>query len=387
MKGMPAWRLPLTIWIVAVVLHVVGDTWYSLVFGSSINIPIFILVFLSFSTVGALITAHYPRHPVGWIYTAIGLNFGLNNLLNAYADRALTNAAGWPGGVLALWFGWLWDINLMLLGTFLLLYFPTGRLPSARWKHVAGLTWLGIGFHLVAVAFTPGQMQDYAVDNPIGITSAKGVLSLADTIGLIVVAVCMLLSILSVVLRFRHSLQIERLQIKWFAFSASLLPIFVVLANIYSTRLNNYAFAAVIALLPTSTCLAILRYRLYDIDRIINKTLVYGSLTAILVGADVLLVIGLEHLLEPVASGSSLIVAGSTLAVAALVRPLRSRVQTTVDRRFYRHKYDAARTLEAFSLRLRDQTNMAALATELGSVVHETMQPTHVSLWFKEHRS
>jgi hypothetical protein len=384
MTGMPAWRLAFGLLFLSIVLHVVGDTWYALRFGSGFNAIPFMIVYLSFSTVGSLIIAHYPRHPVGWIFCVIGLNFGLNNLLNCYADVALAASSGWPGGAVAAWFGWLWDINLFLLGTFLLLFFPTGRVPSPRWTFVAWLTGIAIAVVWVSEAFAPGPMMDYTTNNPFGISAAKDILSAADTIGLLVIVLCAFLSVISVVVRFRHSHSIERQQIKWFAFAASLQVPYVILIFTVTLPASDFVFALLVASLPATAGLAILRYRLYDIDRIINKTLVYGSLSAILVGADLLLVLGLEHLLNPIASGSDLIVAGSTLAVAALVRPLRSRIQTVVDRRFYRRKYDAARTLEAFSSRLRDQTDLAALATELGTVVQETMQPTQVSLWLRD---
>jgi hypothetical protein len=156
-----------------------------------------------------------------------------------------------------------------------------------------------------------------------------------------------------------------------------------VAANVGSV-VTDYGFAIVISLTPASVGLAILRYRLYEIDRIINRTLVYSLLTAILAGADLLLITTIEHLFQPIASGSDLVVAGSTLAVAAFVQPLRSRIQSTVDRRFYRHKYDATRTLEVFSTRLRDEIDLETLRLELGAVVQETMQPAHVSLWLRK---
>jgi hypothetical protein len=187
-----------------------------------------------------------------------------------------------------------------------------------------------------------------------------------------------------VVVRFRHALQIERHQIKWFAFAVSLLLPYRIFASQVESAPTDYGFALVIALTPASVGLAILRYRLYEIDRIINRTLVYSLLSAILVGADLLLIATIEQLFQPIASGSDLVVAGSTLAVAAFIQPLRRRIQSTVDRRFYRHKYDATRTLEAFSARLRDEIDLATLTTELQATVIETMQPEHVSLWLRD---
>jgi hypothetical protein len=379
-------RLAWGVWLLGFVLNVAGGAWYAVGVkdGFTPFAVVITLVYLAFLTVGVLIMANLPRHPVGWIFCVIGINFGLNNLLNSYAERAIKSPNGLPGGAIAAWFGWLWIINLFLLGTYLLQFFPTGRLPSPRWRPLAWLTGIGIFMVWFAEYFAPGQLPDFERDNPFGIAAAKGVLAVADVIGLALTALCALLSVASVVVRFRHAHQIERQQIKWFVFAVSLLlPYMFVAANVGSV-VTDYGFAIVISLTPASVGLAILRYRLYEIDRIINRTLVYSLLTAILAGADLLLITTIEHLFQPIASGSDLVVAGSTLAVAAFVQPLRSRIQSTVDRRFYRHKYDATRTLEVFSTRLRDEIDLETLRLELGAVVQETMQPAHVSLWLRK---
>jgi hypothetical protein len=379
-------RLAWGVWLLGFVLNVAGGAWYAVGVkdGFTPFAVVITLVYLAFLTVGVLIMANLPRHPVGWIFCVIGINFGLNNLLNSYAERAIKSPNGLPGGAIAAWFGWLWITNLFLLGTYLLQFFPTGRLPSPRWRPLAWLTGIGIFMVWFAEYFAPGQLPDFERDNPFGIAAAKGVLAVADVIGLALTALCALLSVASVVVRFRHAHQIERQQIKWFVFAVSLLlPYMFVAANVGSV-VTDYGFAIVISLTPASVGLAILRYRLYEIDRIINRTLVYSLLTAILAGADLLLITTIEHLFQPIASGSDLVVAGSTLAVAAFVQPLRSRIQSTVDRRFYRHKYDATRTLEVFSTRLRDEIDLETLRLELGAVVQETMQPAHVSLWLRK---
>jgi hypothetical protein len=371
------------LWFLGFVLNVVGSIWYAVGVkdGFSPFAVVITLVYLAFLTVGVLILANLPRHPIGWIFCAIGINFGLNNLLNSYAQRAIDSPNGLPGGAIAAWFGWLWIINLYLLGTYLLQFFPTGRLPSPRWRPLAWLTGIGIFLTWFAEYFAPGQLPDFERENPFGIAAAKELLAVVDVIGLALTAVCALLSVVSVVVRFRHARQIERQQIKWFVFSVSLLLPYMIFASQFESGVTDYGFAVVISLTPASVGLAILRYRLFEIDRLINRTLVYSLLTAILVGADLLLIVIIEHLFEPITSGSDLVVAGSTLAVAACIRPLRSRIQRIVDRRFYRHKYDAARTLEAFSNRLRDEIDLDALLAELAAVVQETMQPAQVSVW------
>jgi hypothetical protein len=374
------------LWLLGFVLNVAGGAWYAgaVKDGFSPFTVVITLVYLSFLTVGVLIMAHIPRHPIGWIFCVIGINFGLNNLLNSYAERAIDSPNGLPGGAIAAWFGWLWIINLFLLGTYLLQFFPTGRLPSPRWRPLAWLTGVGIFIVWFAEYFAPGQLPDFERENPFGIAAARDLLAVADVIGLVLTALCALLSVASVVVRFRHAQQIERQQIKWFAFAVSLLLPYMIFASQVELAPTDYGFALVIALTPASVGLAILRYRLYEIDRIINRTLVYSLLSAILVGADLLLIATIEQLFQPIASGSDLVVAGSTLAVAAFIQPLRRRIQSTVDRRFYRHKYDATRTLEAFSARLRDEIDLATLTTELQATVIETMQPEHVSLWLRD---
>ncbi len=379
-------RLAWGLWLLGFVLNVAGGAWYAgaVKDGFSPFTVVITLVYLSFLTVGVLIMAHIPRHPIGWIFCVIGINFGLNNLLNSYAERAIDSPNGLPGGAIAAWFGWLWIINLFLLGTYLLQFFPTGRLPSPRWRPLAWLTGVGIFIVWFAEYFAPGQLPDFERENPFGIAAARDLLAVADVIGLVLTALCALLSVASVVVRFRHAQQIERQQIKWFAFAVSLLLPYMIFASQVELAPTDYGFALVIALTPASVGLAILRYRLYEIDRIINRTLVYSLLSAILVGADLLLIATIEQLFQPIASGSDLVVAGSTLAVAAFIQPLRRRIQSTVDRRFYRHKYDATRTLEAFSARLRDEIDLATLTTELQATVIETMQPEHVSLWLRD---
>ncbi len=360
---------------------------------------------LSMSTVGTMIVSRRPENAIGRLFAVEGIGSLIVAVGGEYAAYSLSTSPGsLPLGGIAAWIanlalGFVWTT----LFTFLLLLFPTGEPLSPRWRPLVWVAAAVLVVSVVAMAVRPGPLDEpfQFVLNPLGVShprpfadGTKLVSQILEPIPLFIGVV----AVVSLILRLRRSRGIERQQLKWFVYSiASFIVLYIAfnsllpLLSVSQSTGDLIGTILIVALLgvglPCAVAVAILRYRLYDIDRIINKTLVYGSLTAILVGADVLLVIGLEHLLEPVASGSSLIVAGSTLAVAALVRPLRSRVQTTVDRRFYRHKYDAARTLEAFSLRLRDQTNLAELATELGSVVHETMQPTHVSLWLRNRKA
>ena len=284
------------------------------------------------------------------------------------------------------------------MGTFLLILFPDGRLPSARWRVVA---WLSAGVIVIVTlseAFRPGELAAArGVDNPYGIAVAEHMpLRLAGGMNVLLV-LCILAAATSVVLRFRRARGRERLQIKWFAYAGALVAVLLGLAMAgelvadllgaerpLGLRLVENAVSASAVGLPLAIGIAVLRHDLYEIDVVINRTLVYGVLTVILAGTYLGLVLLLQLALSPLTEGNELAVAGSTLAVAALFRPARRRIQALVDRRFYRRKYDATQTLAAFSARLREEVELDTLSAELRGVVHETMQPAHVSLWLRE---
>jgi len=294
------------------------------------------------------------------------------------------------------WVGsWFW---YPLLGTLLmlpLLLFPDGLL-SRRWRPVL---WLAIGsiVAVTALAATPttfvvgegdGTGQGMRLEGPIGLFDARQVenLPVFSVFGILVLVIT-LLGVVSLVTRFRRSHGRERLQMKWFMYAAALmfvnLAVGMAVPAFDESAASTVLFVVAIAALPLSCGVAIVRHRLYDIDLIINRTLVYGTMTAILLFAYLGLVVLLQQLLAPLTEDSDLAVAASTLAVAALFRPLRAAVQGFIDRRFYRSKYDAAATLGAFSVRLRDQVDLDSLGRELVAVVGTTMQPVHASLWLR----
>jgi hypothetical protein len=268
------------------------------------------------------------------------------------------------------------------------LLFPTGRLPSPRWRPVAVVAGMTTAALMGMTAFQPTirlQDQNYWVDNPIGLawipvpeTSAVG----GVLVGLL--AACMVAAVVSLVLRFRRSRGVERQQLKWVVYAGVLLLLTIPVGEYLPATIGDALFGLIIAFLPVAAGIAILRYRLYDIDRLINRTLVYGLLTAILgLGyAGVVLLLG--QLFGGVGGDPpSWAVAGATLSVAALFQPARRRIQAVVDRRFNRRKYDAAKTVEAFSARLRDEVDLDALSAELLAVVDQTMQPTRAWLWLR----
>jgi hypothetical protein len=268
----------------------------------------------------------------------------------------------------------------------LLMVFPTGRLPSRRWRPVAWAA--GAVFVLAALSspLLPGSPADGLRPNPIAIPALEGVLRLAyNTAGAFLFGV-ILAALVSLVVRFRRATGVERQQLKWFAYGTALL-LLLPTAGAVGARLGdtagNLLVAAIVSALPVTIGIAVLRYRLYDIDRLVNRTVVYGLLTVLLAGVYAGLVFALSQLLNPADQQSALAVAASTLVVAALFQPARRRIQGLVDRRFNRRRYDAARTVAAFSARLRDQIELGTLSTELLAVVDQTVQPVQVSLWLR----
>jgi hypothetical protein len=347
---------------------------------------------LVFGATGVLVASRLPRNPIGWIFCVLALLFEFSVCSDAYVAYGSQAGGFLPGRA---WVGWTsqWSTNALTPALIILcfLLFPTGSLPSARWR---ALVWVVVGVaavHAVTVALAPGTLVDFPIENPIGIEAAGGLRALADPSILVLVIPLMLLSVVSLFVRLRHSSGAERQQLKWFAYAAALLVSGLVVSSVLaaieaevSELVFFVIFIAPLLGIPVAMGVAILKYRLYDIDLLINRTLVYGALTAMLAlvyFGGVTLLQGVLRVLT--GQESTLAVVASTLAIAALFNPLRRRVQAFVDRRFYRRKYDAARTLEAFSTTLRDETDLEALNDHLVGVVAQTMQTSHVSLWLR----
>jgi len=345
------------------------------------------LAFIPFGIVGAVIVARQPRNTIGWLCCAIGLGTSLFQFMEDYAYNAL--ARDLPGGVaLAILGASPWAALLGLIGIFLPLLFPTGRLPSPRWRPVAWAAVVVISAASVLLALRPirlFEMPSFPV-NPLGIESAAPAVELAGAVVLALIGLLALLAAASVVIRFRRASGVERQQLKWFAYAAAMPAAFLGISPVFDPqgRLGDVLFFVSFALVPAAIGVAILRYRLYDIDRIINRTLVYGLLTAMLAGIYALVVLVFGQLFGGIgAEPPSWAVAGATLAVAALFQPARRRIQAVVDRRFNRRNYDAAKTIDAFGARLRDQVDLNTLTAELLTVVDQTMQPTRAALWLR----
>ena len=341
------------------------------------------LVTLGFAFVGALVASRHPDNPIGWIFCGGAVAFSLSGVGEAYAVYTLFAEPGslFGGGKTMAWISvWVWVLGGVPLLILFPLLFPSGELLSRRWRIVAVAAFAAIAFLVVGTMFAPGPMEDLPeVENPYGLEGVTGdVFSAFQGVGWLVLILSLIASAASLVLRFRRSSGIERQQIKWVAAASVVLVASFLLWEVWEGMAPLGIFTMVVA-----AGIAILRYRLYDIDVVINRTLVYGALTATLAAAYLGSVLLLQLALRPLTESSNLAIAGSTLGVAALFRPARTRILEVVDRRFYRRKYDAQRTLEAFSARLRDQVDLRALNSELSAVVSETLQPAHVSLWLR----
>jgi hypothetical protein len=377
----------------------------------SLNAPIYFYwlepatIALGYSVIGAIIASRLPNHPIGWICCAIGVMAALTSFCGEYAAYALlAHSEPILGGKVMLWLGlWAWILFFGLI-EFLLFLFPNGRLPSKRWRPLA---WLSAALTLMAavlMAISPNAVLDtlgpsgkgrLSFVNPFGVEGLPNLYLPVQTLVLLLGGV----AAASVVVGRRRARGVERQQIKWLLYAGAIFFLGNVLKNTVFSPLGELSWGLWVGYLlvgigglggPIAIGIAILRYRLYEIDTLINRTLVYGALSASLVvvyfggvaatGAIFRALTGQER--QP-----QLAVVVSTLVIAALFNPLRRRIQAFIDRRFYRRKYDAAKTLEAFSAKLRDETDLDALSDDLVGVVRETMQPAHVSLWLRPEAS
>jgi hypothetical protein len=346
---------------------------------------------ITFAGVGTLIASRHPDNAIGWIFLWAAVTAGIAALAGAYANHWVDSRDGPAllGKTAALYGDLSWIPWILVPSTFLLLLFPDGRLLSRRWRPVAWCAAAAIGGLFVAGALHAGHMEDRPqLTNPYGVESP--LIDALQGLSFSLMAVGIVGSVASLIVRFRRARGEQRQQIKWLAFAGALagtcVIIFTPLYEVVGEDVANVAIMLGVLGLPLAAGIAILRYRLYDIDVVINRTLVYGALTATLAAAYLGFVLLLQLLLNGITGDSGIAVAGSTLAVAALFRPARGRIQEVVDRRFYRRKYDAAQTLERFGAQIRDEVDLGALRAELRSVVADTVQPAHVSVWLRSPR-
>jgi len=366
---------------------------------SRLDVPLYpywlenVLFAVGFSTVGAVIASRSsPKNPIGWLFCAIGLSFGVIHFSAEYAIYALlVQPATLVGGQAAAWIlSWAWVLAVGLI-VFLALLFPDGHLPSRRWRWFAWLSLLLIFTGALWGAFTPGLILSLGrINNPLGVEGLPNVWKLTQTLTLTLI----FLSAVSLFMRLRRARGVEGQQIKWFTYSGVVASSAALLTYTISEAMGalwlkwvGYVVMQVGLIgMPISMGIAILRYRLYNIDILINRTLVYGSLTALLAAVyfgGVTATQAIFRALTGQEQQPQLAIVVSTLVIAALFNPLRRRIQAFIDRRFYRKKYDARKTLEAFSNKLREETDLDTLSDDLVRVVRETMQPAHVSLWLR----
>ena len=344
-----------------------------------------VLAVASAAAVGALVASRRPGHPVGWLLLGVALSVSFNVLVEPYVKYGLVVRPGsLPGASYLVPFLYSSFFVALACAGFVLLLTPTGSLPSPRWRWWARVAAVAPAVTVLGFAVQPDPLEPDYLGNPLAVPALAPALLVAALAGMAVTAAGLLVGAGSLVLRFRRARGIERLQLRWLALAgacaSALLPVALVAGALALDPVVLGSLALCLALLPLATGAAILRYRLYDLDRIISRTLAYGLLTLLLGLAYAGVVLGLGRLLP---ESSSLVVAAATLAVAAIFQPVRRRVQGLVDRRFNRRRHDAARTIADFSARLRDQVDLGTLTGELLTVVDQTMQPTKASLWLK----
>ena len=346
------------------------------------------------ATVGVLVVSRRPENPIGWILCASGFMFAFSIFSGMYAIYALVTYPGsLPAGEVAAWFTTWVQHPVYLLFVYLFLLFPEGRPLSSRWRPLLWINGILMATGIVAHAFDPGQiLSDEPIRNPLGIEAAGEGFAVVSELVSYLTALMMVVSVVSLYLRFRRAGGIERQQIKWLAYSAALLGVVAVVGTVDELLLGVFGWWIFLVLvvtlfgIPLSIGAAVLRYRLYDIDIVINRTLVYGALTvmlALVYFGGVATTQMIFRTLTGQQEQSQVAVVTSTLVIAALFNPLRKRVQAFVDRHFYRRKYDAVKTLAAFNARLREETDLDALSNDLVGVARDTMQPEHVSLWLR----
>ena len=361
----------------------------------------FDVMLMSFPLVGLLILRRQPRNAVGWLLEGVGLAWGVGGFFDTYAIYGLVIHPGsLPGaGIVAALSEGMWVPGIGLMGTFLILLYPDGHLPSPRWRPVAWLSAITLVVVMLVIDFLPSKMSEGPVPdmtNPIGWEAGEGVLTVLLIVFLPLVPISILACATGLVTRFRRARGVERQQLKWLATAGAVVAFLYLLTMVSVLLIKSTALtqtpvldflqnAALLSfvLLPVAIGMAILRHGLYEIDVVIKRTLVYAVLTATLLGIYLGSVLLLQLLLSPLTEKSDFAVAGSTLAAAALFGPVRRRIQLTVDRRFYRSKYDAARTVDEFGARLRHQVDLDAVGADLRGVVHASVQPAYVTLWIR----
>ena len=349
---------------------------------------------VAFGTLGALLVAA-RQSLIGWLLLVAGLLSGIQNFVEEYAIYGIVAQPGsLPAAAYLGWINsWIWVFTVALVGVFVPLLFPNGRFLS-RWWRIVGIATAAFGLFLATgLSLTDGPLNNAPfVTNPFGVPGFKGIDVLTGTpqpvffVGYGGLAACALAALVSVVVRFRAARGVERQQMKFLAFGGGIMVLgFILGAGLQQQgKLGQIFFILSLQIVPISVGIAVLRYRLYDIDVLINRAVVYGLTSAAIAASFFVLIVVLQTPLRSVTGGSELAVAGSTLLCFALFQPVRRRIQSSVDRSFYRSRYDASRTLDAFTSRLAGEVDLDAVGAELTTAVAATVRPAHVSLWLRK---
>ena len=389
---LPRWAQAL-VWataVLAVALPVIATLGTLATAGPDVGILSLGLALSSAALVGALIVTRIPGNVVGWLLLAAGLIFGVNLAGQTYVGASLTDHAGTlPLTSLIAWFdNWSFVVGVALVGVYVPLFFPDGRLPShrRRWTVFVVVATAAIASSQLQVMFASGPLEDEpSVMNPFGVLEIPMDRALLDTLNFAAIALAFAIALTAPAIRFRRAVGIERQQLKWFgsvgiATGLMLIPLLV---DPFESDLLWILFIAGLALMPIAIGVAILRYRLYDIDRLVSRTIAYGLLTGGLIAVYLAVNLALSSVFSTVADGNAVVVAASTLAAAALFTPLRRRVQRAVDHRFDRAHYDAESTTMAFSTRLRNEVDLPTVTTDLEATVRDAIAPATLSLWLR----
>jgi hypothetical protein len=354
------------------------------------DLPIFIAVcsvFVMLPSVGAILAIRRPANPIGWLFLVTGIGFIIGIFSTEYVGRAVTGGASLPFVVLVDWVSaWSGSLSITLAAVWIPLLFPDGHLPGPRWRLVAWAAAILLVVGTLAAAILPDGAHGYAgsLPNPIAVPGPIGEVAAAVvSIYFPALVVLCLLSLASLASRFRRSLGVERQQLKWFLFAVGFLVAAVAATAVTQLEVAWVAVMLGLASLPVAAGIAILRYRLYDIDRLVSRTIAYAAVTGGLVAVYLVANLALSAAFSALSSGNSVAVAASTLIVAALFTPVRRRVQVVVDRRFDRARVDAERTTAAFSERLRDEVDIATVTADLDGIVRSALRPECVGLWLR----
>ena len=385
-------RLRLIVWLPVIVLVPAGLANILLPGVASPDSPWFAFVLFAgitaaYGGVGAFVIGREPRNAVGWILWLVGLLVGLNSAASAYADWSLDAFGGsLPGSTAAGWITqWAFSPPLVMALLLLPLLFPDGRPPSARWRWVVALSVVTVAVSALPDLLAPGPLGSTGIQNPTGWTGDPAVLDALGAFNTVSPLVALLLVIASAVIRYRRGTAIERAQLRWFGSTAALSVAALSVATLTSNPVAIVAFVVAmvgVGLLPIAIGIAIVRYRLWDIDRLISRTLSYAVVTGLLAAVFAGLVLALQTMLSfATGAGGTLSVAGSTLAVFALFTPVRARVQRLVDRRFNRSRVDAEAALTTLAFQLRDETDLERVADRVEVAVRRALAPSRLGIW------